>query len=64
LHKQSTLSVGAAASLDKIKKGKSKKIRQDDELQPPSHYRADAIACLHDVALTFIDSSFNRWSLP
>ncbi|KAI5476063.1 hypothetical protein MNV49_000435 [Pseudohyphozyma bogoriensis] len=59
IHKQSSLAKGAEKTMDDIKKSKAKKVRQDDDLQPPSHLRPEAIKVLHDVAVEFIDSAFN-----
>ncbi|KAM0754978.1 timeless-domain-containing protein [Meredithblackwellia eburnea MCA 4105] len=59
LHKQSALSIGPEKSLDKVKKSKAKRIREDDDLQPPVHLRADAIECLYNVGISFLDSAFN-----
>ncbi|GAA5906718.1 hypothetical protein JCM8208_006366 [Rhodotorula glutinis] len=59
LHKQSTLAEGPEKTLDKIKKTKVKKLRQEDDLAPPSQLRSEAIGVLAQTSKRFIESAFN-----
>ncbi|TNY24515.1 timeless protein-domain-containing protein [Rhodotorula diobovata] len=59
LHKQSTLAEGPEKTLDKIKRTKAKKLRQDDDLAPPSQMRSEAIGVLAQTSRRFIESAFN-----
>lgn len=63
LHKQSTLAEGPEKTLDKIKKTKVKKLRQEDDLAPPSQLRSEAIGVLAQTSRRFVESAFNRASL-
>ncbi|KAK4051924.1 Topoisomerase 1-associated factor 1 [Microbotryomycetes sp. JL201] len=59
VHKQRAVKAGVENILDGRKKGKAQKARTDDDLAPPTHLRADAVRCLQNVAVSFIDSAFN-----
>ncbi|GAA6007730.1 hypothetical protein JCM11491_003944 [Sporobolomyces phaffii] len=59
LHKQSTLAEGPERTMDKIKRSKAKKVRQDDDLAPPAKLRPDAIKVLYETSKLFLDSAFN-----
>ncbi|KAK4058290.1 Topoisomerase 1-associated factor 1 [Microbotryomycetes sp. JL221] len=60
VHKQKAVRTGAEGILDDRKKDQTRgKVRIEDELAPPSHLRPEAIQCLRDVAVAFIDSAFN-----
>ncbi|BGP38765.1 Topoisomerase 1-associated factor 1 [Rhodotorula kratochvilovae] len=59
LHKQSTLAEGPEKTLDKIKRSKAKKLRQDDDLAPPSQLRPEAIGVLAQTSRRFVESAFN-----
>lgn len=64
LHKQSTLSEGPSATLDKIKRAKAKKVRIDDDLAPPAtQLRPEAVRILYETSRKFVESAFNRTSL-
>lgn len=61
MHKQSALVLSPTKILDEVKKGKKKKTRVEDDLAPAgSDLKPDAIRCLAEVAVGFIDSAFNR----
>lgn len=60
LHKQSTLAEGPQKTLDKVKKIKAKRIRQEDDLAPPTQLRPEAVKVMHDTSKKFVESSFNR----
>ncbi|KWU43381.1 timeless-domain-containing protein, partial [Rhodotorula sp. JG-1b] len=59
LHKQSTLAEGPQKTLDKVKKIKAKRIRQEDDLAPPTQLRPEAVKVMHDTSKKFVESSFN-----
>ncbi|GAA5880461.1 hypothetical protein JCM16303_005390 [Sporobolomyces ruberrimus] len=59
LHKQSTLAEGPERTMDKIKKSKAKKVRQEDDLAPPAKMRPDAIKVLYETSKFFVESAFN-----
>ncbi|BGP30852.1 Topoisomerase 1-associated factor 1 [Rhodotorula toruloides] len=60
LHKQSTLSEGPSATLDKIKRAKAKKVRMDDDLAPPAtQLRPEAVRILYETSRKFVESAFN-----
>ncbi|GAA5823835.1 hypothetical protein JCM5353_006373 [Sporobolomyces roseus] len=59
LHKQSTLAEGPERTMDKIKRSKAKKVRQDDDLAPPAKLRPDAIKVLYETSKSFLESAFN-----
>ncbi|BGP23540.1 replication fork protection complex subunit Tof1/Swi1 [Rhodotorula toruloides] len=60
LHKQSTLSEGPSATLDKIKRAKAKKVRIDDDLAPPAtQLRPEAVRILYETSKKFVESAFN-----
>ena len=48
--------------MDSIKKGKAKRIRVNDDLVLDANLRPEAIKCLYEVAISFIDNCFNRQS--
>ncbi|GAA6000092.1 Tof1p [Rhodotorula paludigena] len=59
LHKQSTLAEGPERTLDKIKRSRAKRVRQDDDLAPPCQLRPEAVGVLARTSRTFIESAFN-----
>ncbi|GAA5935882.1 Tof1p [Sporobolomyces koalae] len=59
LHKQSTLAEGPERTMDKIKKSKTKKVRQENDLAPPAKLRPEAIKALYETSKVFIESAFN-----
>ncbi|KAM0788302.1 hypothetical protein ACM66B_001445 [Microbotryomycetes sp. NB124-2] len=59
VHKQRAVKSGVEDILDGRKKSKPQKARTDDGLAPPTHLGADALRCLRNVAVSFIDSAFN-----
>ncbi|GAA5852706.1 hypothetical protein JCM8547_002595 [Rhodosporidiobolus lusitaniae] len=61
LHKQSTLAEGPEKTLDKVKRSKAKKLRQEDDLAPPAQLRPEAIKALQDMARKFVESAFNSF---
>ncbi|GAA5969681.1 hypothetical protein JCM11641_008004 [Rhodosporidiobolus odoratus] len=61
LHKQSTLAEGPEKTLDKVKRSKAKKVRQEDDLAPPSQLRPEAIKELDEMGRKFIESAFNAF---
>ncbi|GAA5867194.1 hypothetical protein JCM3774_002365 [Rhodotorula dairenensis] len=59
LHKQSTLAEGPEKTLDKVKRTRAKRIRQEDDLAPPTQLRPEAVKVMHDTSKKFVESSFN-----
>ncbi|CEQ41477.1 SPOSA6832_03222, partial [Sporobolomyces salmonicolor] len=59
LHKQSTLAEGPEKTLDKVKRSKAKKVRQEDDLAPPAKLRPEAIKVLYETSKLFLESAFN-----
>ncbi|GAA5903525.1 Tof1p [Sporobolomyces salmoneus] len=59
LHKQSTLAEGPERTMDKVKKTRAKKVRQEDDLAPPAKLRPDAIKVLYETSKFFLESAFN-----
>ncbi|GAA5828412.1 hypothetical protein JCM11251_006233 [Rhodosporidiobolus azoricus] len=63
LHKQSTLAEGPEKTLDKVKRQKAKKVRQEDDLAPASagQLRPEAVKELGGMARKFVESAFNAF---
>lgn len=59
LHKQSTLAEGPEKTLDKVKRTRAKRVRQEDDLSPPTQLRPEAVKVMHDTSKKFVESSFN-----
>lgn len=65
MHKQSALVLSPTKILDEVKKGKKKKTRIEDDLAPAaSDLKPQAIKCLSETALSFLDSACNRQCFP
>lgn len=63
LHRQAavaTAHVNPGGLMDVGRKGKSKKAKRENDLAPAADYRPDAMNMLQAVALTFLESAFNR----
>ncbi|GAA5975641.1 hypothetical protein JCM10908_005228 [Rhodotorula pacifica] len=61
LHKQSTLAEGPEKTLDKVKRTRAKRIRQEDDLAPPTQLRPEAVKVMYETSRKFVESSFNSF---